>query len=169
MGWDTSSIGSTTFATGKGERWVGSGNLASCSRAEAPTSEAFFNVRGTWHFSPHGAPLWFAVRFSVLWPDDPSMQDARGTPFNHMGHTAQLLCGQSTLTNGQGSEHFLVAFYDKFSAAAGLFFSLIPETRTRLMTTEGPPVLCLLQTGLIIYYIVPLPLMKMEKKVFSAS
>ena len=68
------------------------------------TTEAFFNVRGTWHFSQHGAPLWFAVRLSVLWPDDPSMYDARGTPFNHLGHTTQLLCGQSALTNSQGSE-----------------------------------------------------------------
>ena len=68
--------------------------------------------------------------FSVLWPDDPIMQDARGTPFNHLVHITQLLCGQSTLTNGQGSEHFLVAFYDKLSAAAGLFFSLTSGTRT---------------------------------------
>ena len=89
-------------------------------------------MRGTWHFSPHGAPLWFAVRFSVLWPDDPSMQDARGTPFNHLGHTTQLLCGQSALTTGQGSERSLVAFYDKLSAAAGLFFSLTPGTHTGL-------------------------------------
>ena len=35
----------------KRERWVGSGDLASCSGDEAPTTEAFFNVRGTWHFS----------------------------------------------------------------------------------------------------------------------
>ena len=42
-------------------------------------------------------------------------------PFNHLGHTTQLLCGQSALTNGQGSERFLVDFYDKLSAAVGLF------------------------------------------------
>ena len=83
-------------------------------------------------FSPHGAPLWFAVRFSVLWPDDPSMQDARGTPFNHLGHTTQSLCGQSVLATGQDSERFLVAFYDKLIAAVGLFFSLTPGTRTGL-------------------------------------
>ena len=93
-------------------------------------------MRGTWRFSQHGAPLWFAVRFSVLWPDDPSMHYARGTPFNHLGHTTQLLCGQSALTTGQGSERSLVAFYDKLSAAAGLFFSLTPGTRTGLIALE---------------------------------
>ena len=45
----------------------------------------------------------------------------RGTPFNHLGNITQLLCGQSTLTNGQGPGRFLVAFYDKLSAAVGLF------------------------------------------------
>ena len=49
------------------------------------------------------------------------MYNTRGTPFNHLGHTTQLLCGQSALTNGQGSERFLVAFYNKLSASAGLF------------------------------------------------
>ena len=93
-------------------------------------------MRGTWHFSQQVAPLWFAVRFSVLWPDDPSMQDARGTPFNHLGHTTQLLCVQSALTSGQGSEHFLVTFYDKLSAAAGLFFSLTLAARTGLYEKE---------------------------------
>ena len=39
-----------------------------------------------------------------------------------MGHTTQLLCGYSALAPGLGSEHYLVAFYDKLSAAAGLFF-----------------------------------------------
>ena len=62
------------------------------------------------------------------------MHYARGTPFNHLGHTTQLLCGQSALTTGQGSEHFLVAFYDKLSATAGLFFSLTPGTRTGITT-----------------------------------
>ena len=61
------------------------------------------------------------------------MQDARATPFNYLGHTTQLLYGQSALTTGQGSERFLVAFYDKLSAAAGLFFSLTPGTRTGLI------------------------------------
>ena len=49
------------------------------------------------------------------------MYEARGTPFNHLGHTTQLLCGQSALTNSQGPGRFLVTFYDKLSAAAGLF------------------------------------------------
>ena len=67
-------------------RRVGSGNLASCSGAEAPTSEAFFNVRGTWHFFPHGAPLWFAVRSSVLWPDDPAQHaGCQGYPIQPPG------------------------------------------------------------------------------------
>ena len=112
------------------------GQFSLLSRGRSSYTDAFFNVRGTWHFSQHGAPLWIAVRFSVLWPDDPSMHYARGTPFNHLGHTTQLLCGQSTLTNGQGSEHFLVAFYDKLSATAGLFFSLTPGTRTGLFNIE---------------------------------
>ena len=60
------------------------------------------------------------------------MQDARGTPFNHLGHTTQLLCGQGALTIGWDSERSLVAFYDKLSAAVGLFFSLTPGTRTGL-------------------------------------
>ena len=58
------------------------------------------------------------------------MQDARGTPFNHLGHTTQLLCRLSALTIGQDSERSLVAFYDKLSTATGLFFSLTPGTRT---------------------------------------
>ena len=41
---------------------------------------------------------------------------ARVTPFHHLGHTAQLLCGQSAPAPGQGSEHYLVAFYDKLTA-----------------------------------------------------
>ena len=40
----------------------------------------FFNVRGTWHLSQHDAPLWFAVRFSVLQPDYPGIQDDRAYP-----------------------------------------------------------------------------------------
>ena len=48
-------------------------------------------------------------------------------PFNHLRYTTQLLCWQSALQNpiptpGQGSEHYLVAFCDKLSAAASLFF-----------------------------------------------
>ena len=39
-----------------------------------------------------------------------------------LGHITQLLCGQSTLALGQGSEHYLVAFYDKLSNASCLFF-----------------------------------------------
>ena len=105
MKWDTRPIRSTSLHWKKGEmpgeRCVGSGNLASCLGAEAPTSEAFFNVRRAWHFFQHGAPLWLAVRFSVLWPDDPSMQNAKGTPLNQLRHTTQLLCGQSALTTGQ--------------------------------------------------------------------
>ena len=69
------------------------------------------------------------------------MQDARGTPFNHLGHTSQLLCGQSALTTGQGSERYLVAFYDKLSATAGLFFSLTAGTRTGLLFLENIQIL----------------------------
>ena len=39
-----------------------------------------------------------------------------------MGHTTELLCGQSALAPSKGSEHYLVAFYDKPIDAAGLFF-----------------------------------------------
>ena len=85
------------------------------------TIEGFFNVRGTWHLFQHVAPPWFAVRFSVFWPKDPSMEHARVTPFHHLGHTTQLLCGQGALAPSQGCEH-LVAFDDKLSAAPGLFF-----------------------------------------------
>ena len=56
------------------------------------------------------------------------MQHARDTQFHHLEHTTQLLCGQSTLAKGQGSEHYLVvAFYDKLNAAVVLFF----DTRIR--------------------------------------
>ena len=44
------------------------------------------------------------------------------TPFNHLGHATQLLYGQSALVPDQDTEHYLVAFYDKLKAAAGLFF-----------------------------------------------
>ena len=50
------------------------------------------------------------------------MKHARGTTFHHLGHTTQLLGEQSALASSQSSEHYLVTFYDKLSAAAGLFF-----------------------------------------------
>ena len=75
----------------------------------------------------------------VLWLDDPSMQDARVTPFNHPRHTTQLLGGQSALTTGQSSERFLVDFYDKLSAAAGLFLYLL---KGRFILSLKCPFLC---------------------------
>ena len=48
----------------------------------------------------------------------------RGQVFRIMARRHQNeACVQSVLAPGQeGSEHYLVAFYNKFSAAAGLFF-----------------------------------------------
>ena len=48
------------IATGNREKWVGSGNLASCGGAlwfllRGNTTEGFFNLRGTWHLSQHVA------------------------------------------------------------------------------------------------------------------
>ena len=60
--------------------------------------------------------------FRIMCLTTPVCQHARVIPFNHLGHTTQLLCGQSALAPGQGSEHYLVAFYDKHSATSGLFF-----------------------------------------------
>ena len=71
-GWDTRTIGLKNWiATRKKEGWARSGNLDSCGGAQrflllSNTTARFFNVRGTWHLSKHGAPLWLTVRFSVL-------------------------------------------------------------------------------------------------------
>ena len=64
------------LSTGNSEKWVEPGNFSSLLRSPMvptpiETTEWFFNVRETWHISQHVAPLWFAVRFSILWPDDP--------------------------------------------------------------------------------------------------
>ena len=103
-----------SIATENWERWVMSGNLASCGEAEAPSPmeyhTRFFNAWGTWYFSLHGALLWFAIRFSVLLLDDPIILHARGTPLHHLGHTIYMLCGQSALAYIQGFEHYLVTF-----------------------------------------------------------
>ena len=135
MGWVTRTIGSTTLdCHWKNGGWVGSGNLAFCSGTE-PT--LFRNLqkgsltceeRGIFPNTVHHYGLRSGFPYYGL--TTPACNYARGTPFNHLGHTTQLLCGQSTLTTGQGSEHFVVAFYDKLSATAGLFFSLTPGTRT---------------------------------------
>ena len=47
-----------------------------------------YGKRGRGFFIHHknkNAPLWIAVRYSVLWSDDPNMQDAKGTPIQPPG------------------------------------------------------------------------------------
>ena len=43
-------------------------------------------------------------------------------PIQPSGHTTELLYGQSVPIPDYGSERYLMAFYDKLNAAAGLFF-----------------------------------------------
>ena len=55
------------------------------------TTAKFFNVRGTWRLSQHGEPLWFAIRFSVLKPDNPTQHVTRqGYPIQPPGAHNQV-------------------------------------------------------------------------------
>ena len=85
-----------------------------------PNGTYFGRISQNVAFFQQIAPLRFAVRFFVLWPDDPKR--GRGTQFHHLEHITRLICEQSALAPGQGFEQYLVASYDRLSAAAGLFF-----------------------------------------------
>ena len=110
-----------------------SGNLAYCGGVQrflllSNTTADFLNVQGTYHLSQHGAPLWFAVRFSRLQSDNPSMKHARGIPFQHLGHTTQMLSGQSA----QPPARFLNTIQSPYTTGVALLqaYSFVTQTCT---------------------------------------
>ena len=128
MGWDTRIIRSTNFDCHlKYGEWTGSANLASCGGARSflllsNATSGFFNVRGTWQLSQHGASLWFAVKCSVLWPDDPSIQHAKGYPIPPPGANKPVSLWAERPSSRPGFWALFSRFYDKLSVAVGLFF-----------------------------------------------
>ena len=69
----------------------------------------------------------------------------------HLEHTTLLLCGQSASATGQGSKHYLVAFYNKPDAAA--VYSFDTRVRTGLefvLKRQTKPLFSLLYTAIIL-------------------